>query len=109
MTPRFRNTIALWAFYSSAVIVQPAHAAPRGDGQLTIEVVDADTGLPIAARMHLKNSRGRPVSLRLPKAAEFGGHFYIDGQITLPLRAGQYTFELETGPEYRTQNGHLSK
>jgi hypothetical protein len=107
MTPRFRNTIVLWAFCSSAVIVQPVHAAPRGDGQLTIEVVDADTGQPIAGRMHLKNSRGRPVSSRLPTSAEFGGHFYIDGQLTLPLRVGQYMFELETGPEYRTQSGHF--
>ena len=45
--------------------------------------------------------------LRLPNTAEFGGHFYIDGQLTLPLRIGQYTFELDAGPEYRTQSGHF--
>jgi hypothetical protein len=74
---------------------------------LTIEVVDSDSGKPIAARMHLKNSRGRPLTLRLPNTAEFRGHFYIDGQLTLPLRIGQYTFELDAGPEYRTQSGHF--
>jgi hypothetical protein len=25
----------------------------------------------------------------------------------LPLRRGQYTFELDAGPEYRTQHGHF--
>jgi hypothetical protein len=83
------------------------HAAPRADGQLEIEVVDRDTGQPIAARMHLKNSRGRPVALNLRNAAEFAGHFYIDGRLVLPLRRGQYTFELDAGPEYLNQTGHF--
>jgi hypothetical protein len=82
-------------------------AAQRGDGRLTIEVVDAASGQALAARVHLKNARGRPVSLRIPGTAEFGGHFYIDGRATLPLRVGQYTFELVAGPEYRTQSGHF--
>ncbi len=47
------------------------------------------------------------VKLNLPGTAEFGGHFYIDGTITLPLRVGQYSFELEAGPEYLTQSGHF--
>ena len=97
---------AAW-FATIALLCSAAQAAPRADGQLTIEVVDADTGQPVAARMHLKNSRGRPVNIRLPRAAEFGGHFYIDGRITLPLRVGQYTFELDAGPEYRHQTGHF--
>lgn len=82
-------------------------AAPRADGRLKIEVVDSKTDQPIAARMHLKNARGRPVELRLPGTAEFGGHCYVDGRLTLPLRIGQYTFELDAGPEYRPQSGHF--
>ncbi len=85
----------------------PLHAAPRADGELEIEVVDKATGQPIAARMYLKNTRKRPVRLNLPKTAEFGGHFYIDGRLTLPMRRGQYSFELDAGPEYRTQSGHF--
>ena len=38
---------------------------------------------------------------------QFADHFYIDGTMTLGLRVGQYTFELEAGPEYRTQEGHF--
>jgi hypothetical protein len=95
-----------------------AFAAPRSDGELRIEVVDAATGKPIAARMHLsagiapirKQAAGtarRPAKLNMPGSAEFGGHFYIDGTATLPLRVGKYTFELEAGPEYLTQSGHF--
>jgi hypothetical protein len=82
-------------------------AAQHPDGVLTIKVVDKGSQQPIAARIELRNSRGRPVSLRLPGTAEFGSHFYVDGQLTLPLRIGQYQFDLDAGPEYRTQSGHF--
>ncbi|HVT29988.1 MAG TPA: CehA/McbA family metallohydrolase [Lacipirellulaceae bacterium] len=82
-------------------------AAPHSDGELRIEVVDQATGQPIAARMHLKTMAGRPVKLRLPHTAEFGGHFYINGKISLPLHIGRYRFELEAGPEYLTESGHF--
>jgi hypothetical protein len=88
-------------------VLRPLHAAPRADGQLEIEVVDAKTGQTIAARMHLFNTRKRPVQTNVPNTAEFGGHFYIDGTLVLPLRRGQYTFDLDAGPEYRTQSGHF--
>ena len=107
MTRRTALINAIFLTLIAATSCLPVHAAPRADGQLEIEVVDGKTGQPIAARMHLKNSRGRPVKLNLPNAAEFGGHFYIDGRRTLPLRRGQYTFELEAGPEYRQQTGHF--
>jgi hypothetical protein len=99
--------LTLLLYCGAGSISEVVQAAPRGDGQLTLEVIDADSGQALAARVHLKNARGRPVSLRLPGTAEFGGHFYIDGRATLPLRVGQYTFELDAGPEYRTQSGHF--
>lgn len=94
-------------FFGCVLICPAAFSAPRADGQLEIEVVDKDTGQPIAARVHLQNSRKRPVKLGVPNTAEFGGHFYIDGQLPMPLRRGQYTFEVDAGPEYRTQTGHF--
>jgi hypothetical protein len=91
--------------------------AARPDGELRIEVVDSVTGKPIAARMHLHlsanrkagtgTSTKRPVKLNSPVANQYGGHFYIDGRITLPLRVGSYTFELESSPEYLSQSGHF--
>src|SRR5450432_1750198 len=83
----------------------PAPAAPHADGELQINVVDAETHLPLAARMHLENARGQAVKLN--GLNQYADHFYIDGRITLPLARGQYQFELESGPEYRTQKGHF--
>jgi len=96
-------------------ILRPAAAANQSDGELTVEIIDSVTGQPVAARMHLYAGRSsgpamatkRPVKLNMPGSAEFGGHFYIDGKATLPLRMGPYTFELEAGPEYLTQSGHF--
>lgn len=99
-------TMAVAALLLTTRIVH-VEAAGRADGQLEIEIVDGETGQPLAARMHLTNARGRPVKLDLPGAARFADHFYIDGHATLPLRVGQYKFELETGPEYRTRSGHF--
>src|SRR5256885_2235520 len=79
-----------------------ASATPNSDGELRIEVVDSVTAQPIAARMHLYMGSStvrrpaavpavkRPVKLNLPATAEFGGHFYVDGKISLPLRIGAY-------------------
>ncbi len=89
------------------LFIRPALATPRSDGELVVEVVDAETGEQVAARMHLKNSRGRPVRMRVVGLNQYADHFYIDGKITLGLRVGQYTFDLEAGPEYRTRNGHF--
>ena len=41
-----------------------AGAATHADGQLQIEVVDAETHAPIAARMHLKNAHGKAIKLK---------------------------------------------
>lgn len=82
-------------------------AAPRGDGQLRLEVIDAATRQPMAVRMELKTARGRAVKLRRPEIPLFGDHLYIDGEATLPLARGQYVFVLDAGPEYRTQSGHF--
>ena len=82
-------------------------AATHADGQLQIEVVDAETHAPIAARMHLKSSHGKAIKLKGTGLNQYADHFYIDGKTTLPLMLGQYTFELEAGPEYKTQNGHF--
>jgi hypothetical protein len=84
-----------------------ASAAQHADGELQINVVDADTHQAIAARMHLKTARGKEVKLKVAGLNQHADHFYIDGRITLPLAIGQYVFELEGGPEYKTQNGHF--
>jgi hypothetical protein len=70
-----------------------------GDGRRELKGFDRKTGQPLAARMHLKDPRGKPV--KPPKAPFWKDHFVFDGSIVLVLPLGQYTFEMECGPEYK--------
>ena len=79
-------------------------AAPRS-GELELHVVDTDTGKPLACRIHLKNARGRP--RKAPGMPFLEDHFVFRSPIQLTLREGNYTFEVECGPEYHTQTGHF--
>lgn len=87
-------------------LAQPALAA-RYDGKLTIRVLDQASNQPIAARMELRNSRGRPVNIRPKGAVALDGYFVFDGEVTLELRKGSYEFLIEAGPEYQTRPGHF--
>ena len=79
----------------------PVPAASRGE--LTISVADKETQALVAVRMHLKDPRGQPVLP--PGTVSWKDHFVFDGKVTLDLRPGRYTFELERGPEYRLHSG----
>jgi hypothetical protein len=89
------------------VLNLPVHAA-RFDGKLTVRVVDDQTGEPIAARMELRNGRGRPVKVRAPEIVAHADYFVFEGEVTLELRKGPYQFLIEAGPEYQTRPGHFS-
>lgn len=84
----------------------PAGAA-RPDGNLELAVVDAETKQPIAARMTLRRGGGRPLTSRDLGVAPYKEHFYVDGQTSLGLRRGQYTFKLSAGPEHQSVSGHF--
>ncbi|MBN2476053.1 MAG: hypothetical protein JXB62_15690 [Pirellulales bacterium] len=72
-------------------------------GRLEISVVDRATGQPIAVRMHLANASGRP---QRPKRLPFWhDHFAFAGKVLLELPVGDYTFEMERGPEYVVRSG----
>ena len=123
MTTAWRFILASFAAalfcFAVSPSAAPALAAPHGDGELKIDVVDKVTGQPLPVRIHLSTGRQtaptpaakprplRPVKLNLPGSAEFGGHFYVDGSVKLPLRMGPYTFELEASPEYLSQTGQF--
>lgn len=82
-------------------VAHAAVAAPKG--KITLRCVDAQTKQLLAARIHIHNSRGRPV---LPRdSVRWKDHFVFDGEVTLELSVGNYTFELEHGPEYRIRSG----
>jgi hypothetical protein len=80
--------------------------APGGDGQLVLTAIDRATGKPVPCRMHLKSAVGKA---RLPKKVPtWDDHFVVPGQISLKLPTGNYTFELERGPEYKAVSGHFT-
>ncbi|MHB8863920.1 MAG: CehA/McbA family metallohydrolase, partial [Pirellulaceae bacterium] len=77
-------------------------SVPRG-GEFEIRVVDAETRQPIAVNIFLRDARGRPVKAR-PQPF-WKDHFSFLDSVVLKLRAGQYTFEMERGPEYKLRAG----
>ncbi|MGD9645336.1 MAG: hypothetical protein AB7U73_06460 [Pirellulales bacterium] len=74
-------------------------------GQLRLTVTDEKTGELLPCRLHLKNPAGR--SRPVKGGAYFHDHAAFAGDITLRLPKGQYTFEIERGPEYTTQSGYF--
>ncbi len=73
-------------------------------GELELRAVDSN-GEPTAVRMRIRNPKGRP--FLPPKLPRVGESFVFDGQVVLSLPTGHYTFEVEKGPEHRTQSGHF--
>jgi hypothetical protein len=67
--------------------------------RLTITVLDKDTGKPVPCRIHLKDAAGKPQ--RAPKLPFWRDHFVCPGTVELDVARGQYTVEIERGPEYR--------
>ncbi len=101
-----RPITTVWTFARFAALASLAACqAAAAEGQLEVRVVDKDTGKPLAARMHLKNGQGKPV--KPPKVPFWKDHFVFNGATLLELPTGMYTFELETGPEFRVQSGHF--
>ncbi|NOY30636.1 MAG: CehA/McbA family metallohydrolase [Planctomycetes bacterium] len=82
--------------------------AARYDGKLTIVAIDEPTGNRIPVRMELRDGRGRPVRVKSGAIVSYGDSFVFDGEVTLELRKGPYTFLIEAGPEYETRPGSFS-
>jgi hypothetical protein len=83
-----------------------AVCAAKDEGRLEIHAVDKATGKPIAARMHLRDDKGKPV--KPPKVPFWKDHFVFDGTLVLELPLGTYAFEMECGPEYKYQTGYFT-
>ncbi len=100
------RTVRIATLVVVAMTLPLAHIIAAPNEQLTIKVTDRDTGKPIAVRMHLKNARG--VAVKPPKAPFWKDHFVFDGEITLNLPRGNYTFEMERGAEYLDRSGYFT-
>jgi len=92
-----RPFLALCFLTATLWLGDGVHAAD--EGRIVINTVDKATGQSLAARMHLKDSRGKVI--RPPKVPFWKDHFVFDGSIMLDLPPGMYTGEVECGPEYK--------
>ena len=90
------------------VVLADSVQAASYDGQLTIRVADEKTGQPLAVRMELRNSHGKPVRVRPEGAVVLDNYLVFDGSVTLDLKKGNYEFFLEAGPEFQTRQGQFT-
>ena len=95
--------VIILAFGLVTLLAVQATAARKGE--VEIQVVDSMTKQPVAVRMHLKDARGR--SIQPPNVPFWKDHFVFPGKIILSLSPGNYTFEMERGPEYRIRTGYF--
>ena len=100
----FVARFTLMALFIGVGLTSPAHA--RRGGELTVKVVDNDSGEPIACRMHLKNAAGK--SQKIGRLPYWKDHFVFHSEVTLELKRGNYTFEIERGPEYLPVTGYFT-
>lgn len=95
-----------WTFFLAGLLALAGSAASAlAGGQLEISVIDRDTEKPITCRMHLKNAAGK--TRKPDKVPFYHDHFVVPGKIVLKLPVGQYTFEMERGPEYPVRHGEF--
>ncbi|WP_339908120.1 hypothetical protein [Symmachiella dynata] len=86
-----------------AVVLWCADAILLPGAEVVINVVETATEAAVPCRVHLKDSAGEAVlSEALPS---YRDHFVCPGTATLDLPAGEYTYEVERGPEYVAATG----
>ncbi|MGA2067065.1 MAG: CehA/McbA family metallohydrolase [Thermoguttaceae bacterium] len=67
--------------------------------------VVGEDGRPLPCRIHLKDGQKKPCYAKdLPR---FADHFVCPGTVEIQLPPGEYSFEVERGPEYRRESGTL--
>ena len=94
----------LFGFIAALIVSSPAlvSAGPTSRPSVRFEVKDT-RGKPIACRIHVTDSAGRPQQAAgLPFWRD---HSVCDGTAVLQVAPGRYRYEIERGPEYRPVTG----
>jgi hypothetical protein len=98
--------LAVWFALLAAAAAATPSAWAQAKGQLAVRVVERGSGRPLAARMAIRDARGR--AIRPPHVPFWRDYFVFDGTLVLELAQGAYTFELECGPEFKARTGNFS-
>jgi hypothetical protein len=80
--------------------------AAAGGAPVVITIIEKATGKPMPGRIHLRDSVGRPQ--QSPKLPFWHDHFVCGGEAQLDLPAGDYTINVERGPEFSVHEGMFS-
>ncbi len=97
-----------WLLFALAFARGDRLFAATSGGTLTLKASDQETKEPLAARLELRDNRGRPVRTRPEEAIVVADSIYFDGIVTVRLAPGHYTFLAEVGPEFITRSGNLT-
>jgi hypothetical protein len=88
-----------------ALSAPAARSAPVPTGTLRFNLSESGSPEPLPCRVHLRDERGAPV--RADGLPFWRDHFVCEGRVELPLPAGDYSFEIERGPEYHSITGQV--
>ena len=81
-------------------------AAQMDSSRLVLTVTEEKKNEPLPCRIHFKNPKGKAV--RADKLPFFHDHFVCSGQVQLDLSPGNYSYEIERGPEYLMRTGSVT-
>lgn len=100
------NSFHFRLFILSSLVFHPLTAgAQDSSARLAITVAAEGSDSPIPCRVHLWGSDGKPI--RGGDLPFFRDHFVCPGFVNLELAPGEYTYEIERGPEYVAHSGSL--
>jgi len=84
-----------WKFFFALVFVLVGATAEES---VRLVVVSAESGGLVPCRIHLKGKDGKPVLA--PGLPAWQDHFVCGGEVSLKLAPGDYSYEIERGPEF---------
>jgi len=86
------------------IAMSPADLLSAAD----VEMIVREKGMPepMPARVHLYDAAGK--AIRAPEMPFFKDHFSCPGRAKLKLEAGQYSYEVERGPEFSKAAGSIT-
>ena len=98
------NTVR-WVSWVLVAVICQANGYSAELGEIDLTIVDAETKKPIAARLRIQDSRGRPP--RIKGVPRLGNDFTFRDTLTFEMKKGRYFFTIEHGPHFKKRAGHL--